>query len=115
MVGIGGGIGAMMRFFFSLLGKPGSFPVHTLLVNIFGSLLIGIIFALSLKNNLISDDLKLFLATGICGGFTTFSAFSLETMQLLRSGNYVTAGLYILISVFASVAATFIGYSIINH
>lgn len=115
LVGLGGGLGAMLRFFFSALGRPGSFPIQTLLINITGSFFIGIIFALSLKSNLISDHLKLFLATGICGGFTTFSAFSLENMQLLRTGNYLTAGFYIFISVFASLAATFIGYKLFNH
>lgn len=114
-VGLGGGIGAVLRFVFSSIGKETAFPYQTMLINITGSFFIGLILALTEKSGFISDPVKLFLVTGICGGFTTFSAFSFENMQLMRSGNFLTAGLYILISVACCITATFIGYKLINN
>ena len=114
-VGLGGGLGAMLRLFFSSLGKTGAFPYQTLFINITGSLFIGLIFALSLKNELLPENLKLFLATGICGGFTTFSAFSMENLQLLRTGNYLTAMLYILVSVSLCILAAAAGFKLVNN
>jgi fluoride exporter len=114
-VGLGGGIGAMLRYLFSSLIKHNTFPYNTLFINIAGSLLIGIIFGLSEKTNVISEQLKLFLATGICGGFTTFSAFSVENMQMLKDGNYVTAAMYIFVSVALCIVAVLAGFKIINY
>jgi fluoride exporter len=113
-VGLGGGIGAMLRYYFSSIIKHASFPYNTLLINIAGSLLIGIVFGLSAKTDTISAELKLFLATGICGGFTTFSAFSLENMQMLKEGNYLMASMYIFASVAICILAVFGGYKIID-
>jgi fluoride exporter len=115
LVGLGGGIGAMLRYFFSSIIKHSTFPYNTLLINIAGSLLIGIVFGLSEKSNGISEQVKLFLATGICGGFTTFSAFSVENMQLIKEGDYVTAGVYIFASVALCIVAVFAGFKIINQ
>ncbi len=114
-VGLGGGIGAMLRYFFSSIIKHSTFPYNTLLINIAGSLLIGIVFGLSEKSNGISEQVKLFVATGICGGFTTFSAFSVENMQMIKEGDYVTAGVYILASVALCIVAVFAGFKIINQ
>ena len=114
-VGLGGGIGAMLRFLISpVIFKSPAFPVYTMLINIIGSLCIGIIFALTLKNDHFPEYMKFFLATGLCGGFTTFSAFSLENMQLIRAGNYFTAGIYIAASVCACIVAAFAGFKFIN-
>jgi fluoride exporter len=115
LVGLGGGIGAMLRYFFSSIIKHNTFPYNTLLINIAGSLLIGIVFGLTERSNAISEQLKLFLATGICGGFTTFSAFSVENMQLIRDGNYVTGAVYIFASVALCILAVFAGFKIINQ
>lgn len=115
LVGLGGGMGAMLRFFFTSISKQSVFPFSTLFINIAGSLFIGIVFGLSNKNVAISNELKLFLATGICGGFTTFSAFSVENMQLLKDGNYATACLYIFTSVALCIMAVFAGFKIINY
>jgi fluoride exporter len=115
LVGIGGGIGAMLRYFFSSIIKHSTFPYNTLFINIAGSLLIGIVFGLTEKSNVISEQLKLFLATGICGGFTTFSAFSVENMQMIKDGNYVAAGLYIFFSVLLGIISVFAGFKIINY
>ena len=115
LVGLGGSIGAMFRFFILTVWKTGSFPFHTLFINIIGCLVIGIVIALSEKINFVTDNAKLFLATGICGGFTTFSTFSLENFQLLKSGEYLTAGFYIFTSLAACIMATCIGFKIINN
>lgn len=115
LVGLGGAIGAMCRYLMSSIWKTNAFPFSTLLINIFGSLFIGIVLALSEKNNFISDNLKLFLATGICGGFTTFSTFSAENMLMIKAGNYLMAGLYIFLSVAACIIATFVGFKFINN
>lgn len=114
-VGLGGSIGAMLRFLISSVWKTENFPFSTLLINIAGSFFIGMIFAASLKDGVISEQFKLFLATGICGGFTTFSAFSLENMQLIRSGNFLIAGLYIALSILVGIAAVFLGFKLVNH
>ena len=113
-VGLGGFAGAVMRYACSVLFTGGSFPKATLFINIAGSFLIGLLFALAVRKS-ISNELWLFLATGICGGFTTFSAFSLENMQLLRAGNYSTAAVYILISIAACIAASFLGFKLFNN
>ena len=113
-VGLGGGIGAILRFLIAVTWKNISFPYSTLFINIIGSLIIGIVFAYSIRPGALPEQLKLFLATGICGGFTTFSSFSLENMQLLRSGNYAAAVMYMLISVTASLLAVFAGFKIMN-
>jgi fluoride exporter len=115
LVGLGGGIGAMLRFFISSLFKVNSFPINTLLINIVGSFIIGIVFAYNIKNEHFSEELKLFLATGICGGFTTFSAFSIENIQLLKEGNHVTACLYIFASIACCLVACLAGLKIINQ
>ncbi|MCY7292426.1 MAG: fluoride efflux transporter CrcB [Ferruginibacter sp.] len=115
LVGLGGAIGAMCRYIISVIWKTNSFPFPTLVINIVGSLVIGIVIALSEKNNLISDHLKLFLATGICGGFTTFSTFSVENMLLIKAGNYLMAAVYIFTSIVACILATFVGFKIINN
>ena len=115
MVGLGGAIGAMCRHFISVIWKTNGFPFTTLMINIIGSLFIGIVLAVSEKNNLISDHLKLFLATGICGGFTTFSTFSAENVLLLKAGNYLVAAAYIASSVLACILATFAGFKLINN
>lgn len=83
MAGLGGAIGSMLRLGISVLIKPvNHFPIATLSVNCIGSFLIGIFAGMAIKES--HPNLYLFLATGICGGFTTFSAFSLEGMQLLQ-------------------------------
>lgn len=111
LVGLGGGLGAIMRYLISLLVKTGYFPLGTLLINIVGSLVLGIVMA-STINEPGPGPTKLFLATGICGGFTTFSAFAYETLSLLQIGKYESAFLYILLSVAISIAATWIGFRI---
>lgn len=114
LVGLGSSIGGMVRYGVSLFVKSVSFPYATLTVNIIGSFIIGIIFAYTLKNENSQEQIKLFFATGICGGFTTLSAFSLENMQLLKSENYITAILYIALTLLLSLIAVFAGYKLIT-
>lgn len=112
LVGLGGALGSMLRFVSSLLITTRIFPYATLVVNITGSFIIGIIFALSIKEVPLTANWKLFLATGICGGFTTFSAFSLENMGMLQSGKAGMALLYSGLSIVLGIAATFLGYQL---
>ena len=113
LVGFGGGLGSILRYVSSLLITTKIFPYATLAVNITGSFIIGIVFALSIKDAAITNNWKLFLATGICGGFTTFSAFSLENMGLLQSSKYGLAFTYIGLSIVLGIGATFFGYLLI--
>lgn len=84
------------------------FPFATLTVNIIGCLLIGVVFGLGAKGG-ITPDWRLFLATGILGGFTTFSAFSYETVHMLQNGQVSSAIAYVLASVLLGLLATFVG------
>jgi CrcB protein len=113
LVGLGGSIGSMARYAASLLIQSKSFPYATLFVNIIGSFIIGFVFAMSIKEAGLSNNWKLFLATGICGGFTTFSAFSVENMGLLQSGKIGMAVTYILLSIVLGIVAIFLGYGLI--
>ena len=114
VVGLGGAIGSMLRYATSLLINTKYFPWPTFAVNILGSFIIGVVFAISIKDETFLNNWKIFLATGICGGFTTFSAFSLENMGLLQSGKYGMALIYICLSILLGIAAAFLGYKIIS-
>ncbi|MDR0413665.1 MAG: fluoride efflux transporter CrcB [Dysgonamonadaceae bacterium] len=112
LVGLGGGIGSMLRFGVScLVAKAGSsFPYATLLVNLLGCFLIGLAAGLSSKG--LSAELRALLMAGFCGGFTTFSAFSSENLQLYQAGNYTGLILYVLLSLAAGFAAVGLGLRI---
>lgn len=115
IVAAGGGIGSALRYGAALLVRVQNFPYSTLAVNILGSFIIGLVFALSLKNETLSNNWKLFLATGICGGFTTFSAFSMENLHLLQTGKFTSAFTYIAVSIVAGIAATWLGFKLITY
>jgi len=115
-VGVGGGIGALARFGLSAaLQPPGAvFNWGIFWVNILGGLMMGIIVELgALKLNL-TPEMRAFLTTGILGGFTTFSAFSLDSALLLQKGEYALAGAYVIGSVVLSIAALFAGLYIVR-
>ncbi|MCU0397256.1 MAG: fluoride efflux transporter CrcB [Cyclobacteriaceae bacterium] len=117
IIGAGGFIGTVARYLFQQgISKllPVLFPFGTLLVNLTGCFLIGVIYALSERWNILTPEWRLFLTTGICGGFTTFSTFSYETYNLIREEQYVYVSLYIGISVLVGLALTFLGILLIR-
>lgn len=110
LVFLGGGLGSALRFIIAKNLNPiSSLPIGTLLVNFSGSLLIGFILGLGLKQEVLSANTTLLLATGFCGGFTTFSAFSFENQALLKAGDYMNFGIYSAGSIFLGIAAVLIG------
>ena len=110
LVGAGGAIGSMLRFAISLITTDKLFPYTTFIVNILGSLVIGVLFGLIMKNNLSNNGWR-FMATGLCGGFTTFSALSLEGLELIQAQRYYIFLLYFLLSVTVGIGAAFLGYT----
>ena len=98
-VGLGGGLGAILRYLISLLPYKGDFPVLTLMTNLAGAVLIGIITGLASGSGRLTQKEVLFWKTGVCGGFTTFSTFSLEAWNLLENGKTAAGLAYMLASV----------------
>jgi len=114
LAGAGGGIGAMLRYLVYLFPVNTTMPYATLMINITGSFILGIIMGISLKSSGLSQGTMAFLATGLCGGFTTFSAFSAENFTLLQSGKTGMALLYIGLSVVAGLGAVWLGLKLVN-
>ena len=122
LVAIGGALGTMARHWLSVAFHefdielfpfeimPAHFPWPTLFINIGGSLVIG--FAANLPSEYITRDVRLFLMVGICGGYTTFSSFSLQLLDLFMEGDVVLGLLYIFFSVVIGLLAVAIGYVI---
>lgn len=112
LVGLGGGMGSVLRYLISVMTSryfAHSFPFATFVVNLTGCLLIGLLMGVIGRNAGADSDLKLLLVTGFCGGYTTFSAFSLENIQLIQSGHVSTALWYIGLSVILGVLAVGLG------
>ena len=116
VVALGGGIGACLRYLIGLipLKEPFVFPVKTLVINLLGCFVIGLVASLALKNSSLSSKLVLFIKTGFCGGFTTFSTFALETETLIKTGQSGLAVLYVALSVVAGVGLAFAGLVIVG-
>ena len=116
-VGIGGLLGSMARYALHLLISSRSlsvFPWGTFTVNITGCLLIGVLVGLESRHVIINDPLKWLLITGLCGGFTTFSTFSIEGLGLLQQQQYVYFIGYTVGSVLLGMLATFLSYSLVR-
>ena len=116
-VGCGGFLGAISRYIISIYTSKQflfKIPLGTLIVNILGGFLIGLIMELTIKNNFISPQLKLFLTTGIMGGLTTFSTFSYETIVLIKEGNILLAILNILLNLILSLLGVVLGNIVIK-
>ena len=114
-IALGGAIGSVLRYGIgmAMLGLSGLFPIGTMIVNIIGSILLGAIFAMqegALKS--MSDEMWVFLSIGICGGFTTFSTFGLETYLLWKEKHIVEAALYMISSMIAAPASIALGYAV---
>lgn len=112
IVGVGGFIGASLRYIISGLSIRvfgDSFPYGTLLVNILGGLLIGFIMEASVSLWPVSPNIRIFLTTGILGGLTTFSTFSYETISMLSDGSYLMGGINVGLNLFLSLFCAWLG------
>lgn len=109
----GGGLGSIARYLLTLVPWKTvgdvQFPLGTLVTNIVGSFAVGVIVGLAAGGDALSPRALLFAKVGICGGFTTFSTFALETSGLLERGEYLVGGVYMLLSFALGVAACFAG------
>ncbi len=108
----GSGAGGVIRYFIQRFFVDAgfiAFPAGTFFVNIIGCFLIGLFEALAAKNNMISLEWRLALTTGFCGGFTTFSTFANENINLLRNGDYIYFSLYLILSVVFGLVAVILG------
>lgn len=117
LVGLGGALGSVVRYLISVLvysGKTQLFPWSTLLINFMGCLLLGLLLGYFQKNDNQYQELKLLLAIGVCGGMTTFSTFSAETLNLMQSGNLLAAGLYAISSFVGGVLLLYLGVVLIR-
>ena len=113
LVGAGSFFGGVLRYIVSLLVKyTGGFPWATFTVNLLGCLLIGVLWGIFSRCANASQQLVLFLSVGFCGGFTTFSTFSKESLQLIQSGNWLYFSLYVAGSILLSLLLVAVGYQI---
>ena len=115
----GGALGTLARYLISVLATPisGNLPWGTILINITGSFIIGLFGTLTLAHGRfpVSENMRLFVMIGLCGGYTTFSSFSLQTLDLIRSGAMMRAGVNIAASVVLCVAAVSAGHLIASY
>ena len=112
LIGMGGFLGAVARYYVSqgsvsLLGSK--FPYGTMIVNVVGSFALGVLFVLSFEKFMISENMRLLIAVGFLGAFTTFSTFSVEALTLLRTGALTSAFMYIMGNFALGLLAAFIG------
>ncbi len=116
LVFVGGGIGSVLRFMLArYLNNSGTgIPYGTFAANIAGSLLIGIILGLAVKQQTLSENQILFLATGFCGGFTTFSTFAYENHVFLKSGDFMSFAIYTIASFVIGFLAVFTGIYLVK-
>ena len=115
LVGVGGFAGSVARYLVSVLlaaWATSAFPFATFAVNLVGCFLIGLIAVFSDRGQLISPSMRPLLTAGFCGGFTTFSAFSIESVGLIQKGEYVYVSLYIALSVILGFLATVLGMAV---
>jgi CrcB protein len=111
-VALGSAVGGASRFALSTFVQQrasSAFPFGTLIVNITGSLILGFVLRYALASPSVSAEMRALLTTGFCGGYTTFSTFSYESIALIEDGDYRRAAIYIVLSVVVSLIATFLG------
>jgi len=117
IVGTGGFIGSVMRYlvqYFVEKGLTSTFPYGTLIANVVGSFIIGIVFALAEKGNLLSAEWRLFIAVGICGGFTTFSSFAYNNFTMLKEGSFGQFFWNVGGSLFLGILAVYLGIILVR-
>ncbi len=116
LVFVGGGFGSMLRFIIGkfLNNSQNGIPYGTFAANIIGSLLIGVILGLAAKNDSLTSNQTLLLATGFCGGFTTFSTFAYENHVLLKSGDFSSFAIYTITSFIVGFLAVFFGLFLVK-
>ncbi len=117
LIGTGGFIGSVARYFVSKLNLTVSLfsiPVGTLLINVSGSLIIGFLMGLSERSVLLNPEIRLFLMVGLCGGFTTFSSFSMENLVLMHNGQFLQVVIYSGSSLIFGFLAVYAGYVLSN-
>ena len=112
LVFLGGGLGSGLRYLVSIAMNQYSkvLPLGTFIVNMLGCLLIGLILGYAQKENTLTSNQTLLLATGFCGGFTTFSAFANENLELIKNGELFNFSVYTIGSVLVGILAVFIGF-----
>jgi fluoride exporter len=112
-IALGAALGGVARFYLATAVQQrlgATFPWGTLLINVSGSLLLGVIVRYALATPTMTLEIRALLTTGFCGGYTTFSTYSYETAALLEDGQYQRAGVYAFGSMFIALAATFCGF-----
>ncbi len=116
LVALGGAVGSTCRYYLSSVIMHrvtlGTFPLSTWTVNVLGCLVAGIVIGLSERFEFLTAEARILIFSGMLGGFTTFSAFAVETVTLLKRGDFVTAASYVLLSVTIGIAALVIGWSL---
>jgi CrcB protein len=117
IIGTGGFIGSVFRYLLTQWMHrifETTFPIGTMVVNIVGSFIIGIIYALSEKGGILTPEWRMFLAVGICGGFTTFSSFAYENLNMLNLEQYLYSAIYIGTSLVFGLIAVYLGNLIVK-
>lgn len=117
-VGIGGFIGSIARYITTVLVHkifPTTFPLGTLIVNLVGCFLIGIILGIFEKGEVLSPEMRLFLSVGFCGGLTTFSTFTNDTINLINDREVLFLTFYMGVSVFLGISLTLFGKTVVNY
>lgn len=114
-VGLGGALGAMFRYVISLFPVKVEFPILTSVTNVLGAIFIGLIIGIAYRKEEMSQGMVLFLKVGICGGFTTFSTFSLEMFNLIEKGKIGMGILYAVLTVSFCIVGVYLGQIIANR
>jgi len=111
---VGGGIGSIIRYLITKVSffSSNSFPYSTFISNIIGCFILGLALTYFMKNDSQNSTIFIFIAVGFCGGFTTFSTFSSEGLELINNGNLITFILYTFTSIFLGIIAIYLGASI---